>query len=76
MPRCPGLDPSRFKPDDVFELICPSCGNSVEFWKDESKRKCKKCGQDVRNPRLDLGCAKWCKFAAQCLGKEVDDIES
>jgi HD superfamily phosphodiesterase len=23
------------------------------------------------NPKFDMGCAKWCKFAAQCLGQPV-----
>jgi hypothetical protein len=25
---------------------------------------------EVQNPRVDFGCAKWCKFAEQCLGEE------
>ncbi len=41
----------------------------VEFFKDESTRKCKNCGTKVINPKMDFGCAAHCKFAAQCLGE-------
>ncbi len=41
----------------------------MEFFKDEPTRICRSCRKKVRNPKLDLGCAKWCKFAAQCLGE-------
>ena len=68
--RCPGQDTRFWKPDDIFEAPCPHCGGGVEFWKDDAVRKCKGCGQPVRNPRLDLGCAQWCKFAGECLGIE------
>lgn len=66
--RCPGQDMRFWKPEDIFEAPCPRCGGAIEFWKDESSRKCRGCGQVARNPRIDLGCAEWCKFADQCLG--------
>lgn len=68
MVRCPGQDQRFWKPDDIFEVQCPSCHNFVEFFKDESKLKCRNCGQLVTNPKIDLGCAKWCQYAEQCLG--------
>jgi len=40
----------------------------VEFFKDESSRKCKNCGHKFVNPKMDFGCASYCKFAEQCLG--------
>jgi putative nucleotidyltransferase with HDIG domain len=40
----------------------------VEFFKDEPKLKCRKCGQIVVNPKIDLGCAEWCQYAQQCVG--------
>ena len=40
----------------------------MEFWKDEPRRRCRHCGRTAPNPRLDLGCAAWCKFAKDCLG--------
>jgi hypothetical protein len=69
--RCPGQDARTWTPKDIFELTCPNCQTTMEFWKDEPTRACPKCKQEVRNPRIDLGCAKWCKMADQCLGKEV-----
>ncbi len=58
-----------WKPEDIFDVDCFSCGATIEFWKDEPFRICKGCGKEVRNPRIDLGCAKWCKYADECLGK-------
>ena len=69
MPRCPGQDMRYWKPEDIFDVKCPYCDFNIEFWKDEPFRLCKSCGKEVRNPRIDLGCAKWCKFANECLGK-------
>lgn len=75
MVRCPGQDGRFWKPDDIFEVQCPGCGQAIEFFKDEPKLKCGKCGRTVLNPKINLGCAKWCKYAGQCLGitKEDDD---
>jgi hypothetical protein len=69
LPRCPGQDLRFWKPEDIFEVECPSCGSSVEFWKDEPQVKCPDCKQVIVNPKLDLGCAKWCKHAEDCLGQ-------
>jgi len=66
--RCPGQDMRFWKPEDIFEEPCPFCGEAVEFWKDEPRERCGHCGKRVMNPRIDLGCAKWCKYAAQCVG--------
>jgi putative nucleotidyltransferase with HDIG domain len=68
MVRCPGQDQRFWKPEDIFEVKCPACGGSVEFFKDEPKLKCRKCGQLVDNPKIDLGCAEWCQYAEKCLG--------
>ncbi|HCE43805.1 MAG TPA: hypothetical protein DET40_09685 [Lentisphaeria bacterium] len=72
-PRCPGQDMRFWKPEDIFTLDCPHCGNEIEFWKDEPFLICKKCGKEIKNPRIDLGCAKWCKFADKCLGRTSSD---
>lgn len=67
-PRCPGQDQRFWKPEDIFDIQCPFCGTEIEFWKDEPLRPCSSCGKEIRNPRLDLGCAKWCQYAEECLG--------
>ncbi len=71
MVRCPGQDQRFWKPEDIFDVKCPSCGQAVEFFKDEPKLKCSKCGKIVVNPKIDLGCAEWCQYAEQCLGVSV-----
>ena len=50
------------------EVTCPKCGSSVEFFKDDSSRKCGKCGTKMLNPHNDFGCASYCPYAEQCLG--------
>ncbi|MFZ0034585.1 MAG: HD domain-containing protein [Sedimentisphaerales bacterium] len=65
--RCPGQDPRFWKPGDIFDVKCPGCGKSVEFFKDEPNTKCRNCGKMVANPKLDLGCAQWCQYAVQCV---------
>jgi hypothetical protein len=56
--------------DSIYDVECKSCGYMVEFFKDETKRKCPKCQEVVLNDRIDLGCAKWCPYAESCLGPE------
>jgi hypothetical protein len=61
-------------PEDIFDVRCPECGRSLEFCKDEPLRLCPACRCEVRNPRIDLGCAQWCAFAAECLGKRHEAV--
>jgi len=68
MARCPGQDQRFWKPEDIFEVKCPVCETSVEFWKDEPQVKCPGCKHEIVNPKLDLGCAQWCQYAEECLG--------
>lgn len=71
MVRCPGQDQRFWKSDAIFEIECSSCGKAVEFFKDEPQLRCRQCGHTVINPKIDLGCAEWCQYAAQCLGVTV-----
>ena len=65
--KCPGQDNRNWKPEDVFEVPCPACGASIEFFKIDTSRRCHRCGYRFKNPRLDLGCAQWCPAARECL---------
>jgi HD superfamily phosphodiesterase len=67
--RCPGQDSRYWKPGAIFDAPCPVCDHPVEFFKDESVRRCKKCGHKMVNPKMDFGCAAYCKFAEQCIGE-------
>jgi hypothetical protein len=50
--QCPGQDKRFWKPGDVFEAPCPHCGRSIEFWKDDQRRRCRSCGRMAANPKL------------------------
>ena len=66
--KCPGQDTLYWKPGAIFEAKCPKCGNAVEFFKDDTSRKCDKCGHRFVNPDMDFGCAAYCPYADQCIG--------
>ncbi len=71
-PKCPGQDMRYWHPEDIFTIKCSHCGNEIEFWKDEPFLNCKKCRNEIRNPRMNTGCAEWCRRASECLGKKSD----
>jgi putative nucleotidyltransferase with HDIG domain len=66
--KCPGQDTRYWNPGAVFEVPCPACGSEVEFFKDDTARRCGKCGHRFVNPQMDFGCASYCPYAEQCLG--------
>lgn len=66
--RCPGQDSRFWGQEAIFETPCPQCGAMVEFFKDEPSRKCPRCGFRFVNPKMDFGCATYCRFAEECLG--------
>lgn len=66
--KCPGQDSRYWKPGAIFEVKCPKCSRDVEFFKDDTTRKCSYCGHRFVNPNMDFGCAAYCQFAEQCLG--------
>ncbi|NQT23921.1 hypothetical protein HQ585_01050 [candidate division KSB1 bacterium] len=68
--RCPGQNTQFWGPKDIFNIPCPECGETVEFFKDDAKRKCPSCSREVYNPRINTGCALWCPKAEDCLGPE------
>ena len=42
--KCPGQDTRYWKPEDIFSAQCPKCGAEIEFFKDDTTRKCPHCG--------------------------------
>ena len=66
--KCPGQDMKYWKDDAIFNADCPKCGTSIEFYKDDTTRKCSKCEHRFVNPKMDFGCASYCQFAEQCMG--------
>lgn len=73
--KCPGQDSRFWKDDAVYEARCPQCNDSVEFFKDDTARKCPSCGLRFVNPEMDFGCAAYCQFAEQCLGALPDEVK-
>ena len=66
--KCPGQDMQYWTAEAIFEVECPKCGHPVEFYKDDTTRSCAGCGHRFVNPKMDFGCAAYCKFAEQCIG--------
>lgn len=66
--KCPGQDMQYWNEDAIYEVACPQCGKPVEFYKDDTTRTCRQCGHRFVNPKMDFGCAAYCKFAEQCIG--------
>jgi len=67
--QCPGQDSRYWGGDAIFQAPCSQCGNQIEFFKDDSSRKCGNCSYRMLNPRTDFGCASHCPYAEQCLGE-------
>jgi len=66
--KCPGQDTQYWNQESIFETTCPECGHPMEFFKDDATRRCGNCKKKIVNPKMDFGCASYCKFAEQCLG--------
>ena len=66
--KCPGSQ--KFSQPEPEEINCPSCGEKIEIWTDESKTKCPKCKKTVTREKPPA-CLDWCKYAKECVGEEV-----
>lgn len=73
--KCPGQDTQYWKPGAIYEVKCPECHKQVEFFKDDTSRKCPSCGHRFVNPKMDFGCAAYCPYAEQCLGTLPDEAK-
>ena len=72
--KCPGQDTKYWTEGAIYEVKCPECGSQVEFYKDDTTRKCQKCGHRFVNPKMDFGCAAYCQFAEQCIGSLPEEF--
>jgi DNA-directed RNA polymerase subunit RPC12/RpoP len=75
---CPGQDLRYWKPEDIFESLCPECGKSIEFFKNDPMRRCPNCGHCTLNPKKDMACAEWCPYAKECLASTgvIDEFKA
>ena len=74
--KCPGQDTRHWKPDDIFSVECPKCGADIEFFKDDTRRRCAWCGHLFYNPKIELGCAEWCQYADKCVPELVKEKQA
>ena len=65
--KCPGQDTRYWTPGDIFTAECPKCGAEIEFFKDDTRRRCAWCGHLFYNPKIEMGCAEWCQYADKCV---------
>lgn len=72
--KCPGQDMQYWTSEAIYDVQCPKCQHVVEFYKDDTTRKCGFCGHRFINPKMDFGCATYCQFAEQCLGTLPEDF--
>lgn len=72
--KCPGQDTRYWNAGAIFDVKCPKCGYDVEFFKDDTARKCRRCGYKFLNPDMNFGCASYCKYAEQCIGNLSPEI--
>jgi len=72
--KCPGQDTRYWSPGSIFEVKCPKCGTDVEFFKDDTTRRCRRCGHRFLNPNMNFGCASYCKYAEQCIGNLSPEV--
>ncbi len=66
--KCPGQDTMYWNDQAIYNARCPECDQPVEFFKDDTTRKCPGCGHRFLNPKMDFGCAAYCQHAEQCIG--------
>jgi Zn ribbon nucleic-acid-binding protein len=74
--KCPGQDTRFWKADDIFTVECPKCGAEIEFFKDDTRRRCAWCGHLFYNPKIELGCAEWCQYADKCVPELVKEKQA
>ncbi len=72
--KCPGQDTRYWGAESIFEVECPECSEIIEFFKDDTWRKCKKCSTVVHNPHMDFGCALHCPYAEECIGALPEEL--
>ena len=66
--KCPGAK-SFLQPKPEMTR-CPSCGEEVEIWTDETKTTCPACKATVMRQEIP-SCLEWCQYAKECVGERA-----
>jgi predicted RNA-binding Zn-ribbon protein involved in translation (DUF1610 family) len=53
-------------PGQIITRTCPSCGGEVEFFSDETERRCPGCGR-MLHQEATPSCVSWCQYAEKCI---------
>ena len=65
--KCPGA--ANMRTPTLTIKKCHECGAEVEIFSTDMKVECSNCGFTIY---ADLqSCIQWCKYAEECLGKEL-----
>jgi len=54
--NCGVGDTRKWGQNSIYEIECPLCKFLIEFFKDDKKRSCPKCGEKVINPHSGSDC--------------------
>ena len=46
----------KWGPNSIYEIKCGNCGQMIEFFKDEKKHTCHKCGEVIHNEMVGTDC--------------------
>jgi predicted RNA-binding Zn-ribbon protein involved in translation (DUF1610 family) len=63
--HCPGIR-DIIGPVQIIVRTCPACSEEVEFFSDETKVKCPKCGRTLHRD-ASPSCVTWCQYALKCI---------
>jgi len=53
---CGSGDTKKWGPNSIYDILCKICNTPVEFFKDEKKHTCPKCGDMVYNDTVNKDC--------------------
>ncbi len=67
--KCPGV--RDFLRPEIILRTCPVCGDSVEFFSDETEADCPSCGRKLHR-EAKPSCVSWCTYASKCIEDLVE----
>lgn len=54
--ECGTSNTQKWGSNSIYDINCKKCGTAVEFFKDEKKRSCPKCGEKIFNEIVGHDC--------------------
>ncbi len=53
---CGLANTKKWGPNSIYNIECKKCGTKIEFFKDDKKRSCSHCGDQILNPHFGTDC--------------------